>query len=142
MRSSPSSSRARTSMRVNDGSSLVRPTRNSWTSNSPPSSTTRSNTRRRMSESIRCPSSVSVSRTVSAPGRLLEARQREALLRLVLPLLVGVGDLARLVALEEQELRDALAGVDARGQRRRVRDLERDDALPLGLERGDVHDDP
>ena len=90
--------------------SLVRPTRNSWTSNSPPSSTTRSKTRRMMSESIRWPSSVIVSCTMGPPGGAAasEPGQGEPLLRLVLALLVGVGRLARLVALEEEELRDPL----------------------------------
>ena len=58
-----------------------------------------------------------------------------------LPALVLVGHLARLVALEEQHLRDALVGVDLRRQRRRVRDLDRDVPFPLGLERRHVHDD-
>ena len=62
--------------------------------------------------------------------------------RLVLALLVGVRDLARLVALEEEHLGDALVGVDLGGQRRGVGDLEGDDALPLRLERRHVHDDP
>ena len=46
----------------------VRPTRNSWTSNSPPSSTTRSKTRRMMSESMRWPSRVIVSWTMVPSG--------------------------------------------------------------------------
>src|SRR3989304_5257547 len=130
--------RARTAIRANEGSWFVRPTRNSTTSNSPPPSTTRSNTRRRMSESIRCPSRTTVSWTTSGSSELGE---REPLLRLVLASLVRVGDLAGLVALEEEHLCDALPGVDPRREGRRVRDLEGDDALPLGLEGGHVHDD-
>src|SRR5689334_19664327 len=71
-----------------------------------------------------------------------ELRQRERLLRLVLPLLVGIRGLAHLVALEEEHLGDPLVGVDLGGERRRVRDLERHNPLPLGLEGSDVHDDP
>src|SRR5262249_25824800 len=61
-------------------------------------------------------------------------RQRHAALRLVLALLVLVRHRARLVTLEEDHLRDAFVRVDFGRQRRRVRDLDRDVALPLGLE--------
>src|SRR5262249_24437257 len=77
---------------------------------------------------------------LSVPGSHL--RQDDALLRLVLPLPVRVGDGAGLVGLEEEDLGDALVGVDLGRQRRRVRDLEGDEALPLRLERGHVGDDP
>src|SRR5687767_8536870 len=73
-------------------------------------------------------------------GASLHPREREPQLPLILALLVGVRDLARLVALEEQDLGDPFVGVHLGRQRRGVRDLERDEALPLGLERGDVHD--
>jgi hypothetical protein len=69
-------------------------------------------------------------------GQDLEALERrrvergEPVLLQVLALLVGVRDLARLVALEEQHLGDPLVGVDLGRQRRRVRDLERGRALP------------
>src|SRR6186713_3115351 len=70
----------------------------------------------------------------------LYLRQRHTRLLEVLPLLIRVRPFARLVALEEQDLRDAFIGVDLRRQWGRVRDLERDEAFPLGLERRDVHD--
>src|SRR5262249_38278440 len=95
-------------------------------------------------ESMRWPSMTTVSCTADIailPSAQLQARQREPLLRLVLSLLVRVRRLADLVALEEQALGDALVRVDLRGKRRRVRDLEGHDALPLRLERRDVHDD-
>src|SRR5712691_2610267 len=109
MRSRAWGSGALTATRAEEGSALVRPTRNSRTSNAPPSSTTRSNTFLRMSESIRCPSRRTVSWTMS------ELRQRQALLRLVLAPPVRVGGLADLVALEEQDLRDPFPGVDPGG---------------------------
>src|SRR6186997_609827 len=67
--------------------------------------------------------------------------QSDAALALVLAGLVAVGDLAGLVALQEQELRGALVGVDLRRQRRGVGELERHMALPFGLEGRHVHDD-
>src|SRR6185503_368425 len=140
MRSRCSGSGAVTESRAKEGSSLVLPTLNSRISNSPPSSTIRANARRRMSESMRWPSIVTVSWTMGISG--LQLGEREDLLGLVLPLLVRVRDLAHLVALEEEDLGDALVGVDLRGQRRGVGDLEGDDALPLRLEGRDVHDDP
>src|ERR1043166_7974665 len=72
----------------------------------------------------------------------LQPRQGDPALAHVLAGAVGIADLARLVALEEQELAGALVGVDLGGQRRGVRELEGDVALPPGLERGDVDDDP
>src|SRR6266545_1108865 len=166
MRSRAWGSGALTATRAEEGSALVRPTRNSSTSNWPPSSTTRSKTFLRMSESIRCPSRSTVSWTIieppycsstpppipphvgggercdtpgSAPS--LQLRKGQALLCLVLALLVRVGRLADLVALEEEHLRDPFPGVDPGGQGGRVRDLEGHDPLPLRLERGHVHDD-
>src|SRR5689334_13913254 len=124
MASSASEVGAETPRRTKDASSLVLPTRNSCTSNSPPSSTIRAKALRRMSESIRWPCMVTVSWTI---GRPLQLGQGELRLRLVLALLVGVRDLAVLVALEEEHLGDALVGVDLRGQRRGVGDLEGDD---------------
>src|SRR6266705_1151864 len=139
MRSRAWGSGALTATRAEEGSALVRPTRNSSTSNWPPSSTTRSKTFLRMSESIRCPSRRTVSWTIIEPSEL---GQGQALLRLVLALLVRVGRLADLVALEEEHLRDAFPGVDPGGEGGRVRDLEGHDPLPFRLERGHVHDDP
>src|SRR5437667_12513521 len=73
----------------------------------------------------------------------LEFRQGDSRLSLILAFLVFIADLAfvSLVGREEQHLGNPLVGVDPRGQGRRVRDLERDEALPLGLERRHVSDD-
>src|SRR5262245_13678053 len=122
MRSSASGDSALTATRANDGSSLVLPTRNSSTSKSPPSSTTRLNVLRSVSESMRWPSIVTMSCTMAVT---LQLGQRQALLGLVLALLVRVRGLTGLVALEEQHLGHALAGIDARGQGRGVGDLQR-----------------
>src|SRR4029079_16259923 len=72
---------------------------------------------------------------------VLQPRQRDTALALVLSGLVAVRDLARLVAFEEQHLGDAFVRIDLRRQRRGVADLERHVTLPLGLERRDVRDD-
>src|SRR5712692_7288149 len=74
------------------------------------------------------------------PG--LDRREDDPLLTLVLPLPVRVRRLARLVGLEEEYLGNALVGVDLRGQRRRIADLQRHVAFPLGLEGRDIGDDP
>src|ERR1019366_2100789 len=71
----------------------------------------------------------------------LQLRKYDSLLVLVLSLAVGVTDLAHFVGLEEENLAETFVGVDARGQRRCVRYLQRDEAFPLGLERGDVDND-
>src|SRR5664279_4082672 len=67
--------------------------------------------------------------------------KRNALLALVLAAAVLVRRLADLVRFEEDHLRDAFVGVDLRRKRRRVRELERDVAFPLRLERRHVDDD-
>src|SRR5574337_887076 len=67
--------------------------------------------------------------------------QGHAMLALVLALAVLVAHGAFLVALEEQHLGAALAGVDLGRQWRGVGELQRHVALPLGLERRDVDDD-
>src|SRR5213594_1818744 len=67
--------------------------------------------------------------------------QRDALLALILSAAILVRRLADLVGLEEDHLRDPLVGIDLRGERRRIRELERHGAFPLGLERRDVDDD-
>src|SRR4029077_12336354 len=77
-------------------------------------------------------------RSMVAPSDL---RQGDAALALVLAGLVAVGDFAGLVALQEQELRGAFVGVYLGGQRRGVGEFQGDVALPLRLERCDVHDD-
>ncbi len=63
------------------------------------------------------------------------------MLVLILTFAVGVADLADFVGLEEEDLAEAFVGVDARGQGCGVGDFEGDEALPLGLEGGDVDDD-
>src|SRR5688572_24347439 len=72
---------------------------------------------------------------------ILESRQRQTLLLLVLARLVGVRHLAVLVALEKEHLRDPFVRIDLRRQRCRVGNLERHEALPLWLERRDVDDE-
>src|SRR5262249_33675166 len=75
-------------------------------------------------------------------SRPLDLRQRDAVLALVLPLLVLVGHGWLLLPPEEQYLRDPFVGVNLGRQGRRVRDLERHETFPLGLERRDVRNDP
>src|SRR5215468_5850523 len=70
--------------------------------------------------------------------RGLDRREDDPLLALVLPLPVRIGRLAGFIRFEEEDLRDPLVRVDLGGQRRRVADLERHVALPLGLEGRDV----
>src|SRR5258707_10988909 len=65
----------------------------------------------------------------------LEFRQRHAALPHIFSLAVGVGGLAWLLAAEEEELADPLAGIDLGRQRRRVWDLHVDVAFPFWLER-------
>ena len=67
--------------------------------------------------------------------------QDQARLVLVLAGFVGVADLAGLLRLEENHLGDAFVGINLRGQRRRVADLNGHPAAPLGLQRCDVDDD-
>src|ERR1700682_4284180 len=67
--------------------------------------------------------------------------QRDALLALIFAATVLVRGLADFVGLEEDHLRDAFVGVDLRGQRGGVGELQRDKTFPLGLERRDVDDD-
>ena len=54
---------------------------------------------------------------------------------------VFIGGFAHFVALEEEDLRHAFAGIDFGGQRRGVGEFERHIAFPFRLERGHVHDD-
>src|SRR4026208_1405529 len=74
-------------------------------------------------------------------GVLLNARQGDAALSLVLAAAVAIRGLAQLVGLDEDRLRHALVGVDARRKWRGVGELERDVSFPLGLERRDIDDD-
>src|SRR5688572_12958341 len=78
------------------------------------------------------------------PVESLEPGQRHPDLPLVFARLVPIAPLADvvIVRLEEQYLADALVRVDASGEGRRVRDLQRDVPFPLGLERRHVGDDP
>src|SRR6185436_16433914 len=62
----------------------------------------------------------------SAPAVESDLRQRHPMLPLVLAATVLVRRLADFVGLEEDHLRDALVRIDLGGQRRRVRELERD----------------
>jgi hypothetical protein len=65
----------------------------------------------------------------------------DAGLGLVFAFFVFVGDFTLFVGFEEQDLAEALVGVNLCGQRCGVADLEGDEAFPFGLERGDVDDD-
>src|SRR5207244_11005179 len=62
---------------------------------------------------------------------------------LVFTFLVFIADLTliALVRREEEDLRDSFVGIDAGGQGSGVGDLERDEALPFGLERRHGGDD-
>ena len=71
----------------------------------------------------------------------LQLWQNDSLLRLVLAFAVSVAGFTNLVGLEEDDLAKALVGINSRRERRGVRDLQRYEAFPLGLERGHVHDD-
>src|SRR5687767_10814461 len=75
------------------------------------------------------------------PAPRSHLRQCDVLLPLVLPAAILVRSLADFVGLEEDHLRHTLVGVDLGRQRRSVRELECDVALPLGLERRHVDDD-
>src|SRR3546814_1251341 len=70
-----------------------------------------------------------------------EAGQGDAALAHILAGAVGVGDLAGLVRLQEQELARTFVRVDLRRQRRGVREFEGNVPLPLGFQRRHVHDD-
>jgi hypothetical protein len=65
----------------------------------------------------------------------------DAGLLVVLAFTIFVGGLALVRGDEEQNLRDAFVGIYLGGQGGGVADFERDEALPLRLERGDVHDE-
>src|SRR5437899_2917745 len=75
---------------------------------------------------------------VPSPESQSDFGQSNPALRLVLAFLVLVGFRTRLVALEEQDLRDAFVRVNLGRQRRGVGDLDRDVPFPLGFERRHV----
>src|SRR6266404_4101119 len=66
-----------------------------------------------------------------------ELRKDNTLLRLVLPLAVGIARLAHLIRLKKEDLAQALIGIHARRQRRGIGDFQRHESLPFGLERRD-----
>src|SRR5688572_20916840 len=72
---------------------------------------------------------------------LVHLGQGQAGLVLILACLVGVTGGTDALALEEDELCDALVGVDLGRQGGGVGDFEGDLALPLGLDGGHVDDD-
>src|SRR5207253_4315840 len=76
------------------------------------------------------------------PRASLQARQCHTLLTLILSFLVLVGHLWFFLSLEKEHLSNAFVGVDLGGEWRGVGDLQRDESLPLGLERRDVGDYP
>src|SRR6185312_5778777 len=69
-----------------------------------------------------------------------ELRQHNSLLTLVLALAISVAHFADFISGEEENLAEAFVGVDFGRQRRGVRNLEGNEAFPLRLKRGDVHD--
>ena len=69
-----------------------------------------------------------------APQALLQLRQHDALLGLILSFAIGVTGLADLIRLEEDNLAQPFVGVDLCRKRRRIGNLERHEAFPLGLE--------
>src|SRR5690606_16122146 len=73
--------------------------------------------------------------------RRSQARQGDPLLAHILAGAVLVGDLARLVSFQEQELAGSFIGIDFCRQRRGVGKFQRHMAFPLRLERGHVDDD-
>ncbi len=75
-------------------------------------------------------------------ARQLELRQHDRLLLLVFPLLFRVGDIARLIGLEEEHLGYAFICINPGRQRRGVGDFQGHIAFPFRLEGRDVDDDP
>src|SRR5687767_19514 len=67
--------------------------------------------------------------------------ERETFLILILALFVAVACLTDGIAAQEQNLRDALVGVNLRGKRGCVADFDGDLAAPLRLQGSYVHDD-
>src|SRR5437764_7039027 len=82
-------------------------------------------------------------RRAESTGRLPAHYERkgETLLVLVLTAFVAVADPTDGVGAQENDLRDALVGVDLGRQRRRVADLDGHAAAPFRLQRRHVHDD-
>src|SRR5438874_8167473 len=77
-----------------------------------------------------------------APWReMLQPRQDDAALGLVLAFFVFVADFASVVGLEENYLAEPFVGINFCGQRSGVADFESDEAFPFRFERSDVDDD-
>src|ERR1700685_2664188 len=72
----------------------------------------------------------------------LEFRQHDSLLRLILPLLVLVRNLALFIRFEENYLAQSFIRVNLRRQRSRIADFQRHKSFPFRLERRHVHDNP
>src|SRR5579872_61965 len=72
----------------------------------------------------------------------LQLRQDNALLGLVLTLTISVTSLANFIGLEKDDLAQPFVRVDARRERRCVRNFQRHESFPLRLERSHVDDDP
>src|SRR5215470_5117334 len=72
---------------------------------------------------------------------LLEPRQDDACLRLILALFVLVADFAVFVGNKKEHLAEAFVRVNLRGERSGVADFESYEAFPFRFERRDVDDD-
>ncbi len=73
--------------------------------------------------------------------QVLQFWQNNGLLFLILAFFISIGSFADLVRFKKKNLRKSFVGINPGWQRSRVRDLQRDKALPLRLERRDVDDD-
>src|SRR2546423_5566569 len=67
--------------------------------------------------------------------------ERDSTLLLILPVAVGIGNLARFTRSEKKHLREAFISVNLCGQRCGVGNLQGDVPLPFWLEWCHVHDD-
>src|SRR5580765_7554796 len=82
-----------------------------------------------------------VSFSFSPSGGHSGSWQSHAVLALILAVAIFIRRFTNLVALKEQHLRAAFAGIDPGRQRRGIGELQRNIAFPLRLERCDVDDD-
>ena len=78
---------------------------------------------------------------VKSRAQISQAREDDALLRLVFAFFVLVADFAIFVGDEEEDLTKAFVGVNLRRERCGVADFQRDEAFPFGFEGRDVDDD-